>query len=124
MDPCNAQKTVFWTLVSNFHYTMPFALKNAGATYQFVMIAIFHDMVHDCVKDYTNDIAVRSHEVIQHIDGLRKVLLRWKHYSVRMNSLKCLWCLFWKILGFRKKGRSLIFLSKRRKIGAKKQCFA
>ena len=41
------EKIAFRTPISNFYYTvMPFGLKNAGATYQRTMTAIFHDMMH------------------------------------------------------------------------------
>ena len=43
----DAEKTTFRTPIRNFYYTvMPFGLKNAGATYQQTMTAIFHDMIH------------------------------------------------------------------------------
>lgn len=38
----------FRTQIGNLYYTvMPFGLKNAGATYQRAMTAIFHDMMHE-----------------------------------------------------------------------------
>ena len=47
MTPKIAEKTAFRTPMCNFYYTvMPFGLKNAGATYQQAMTAIFHDMMH------------------------------------------------------------------------------
>ena len=47
MAPKDAEKTAFRTPIGNFYYTvMRFGLKNAGATYQRVMTAIFHDMMH------------------------------------------------------------------------------
>ena len=39
---------------------MPFRLKNAGATYQRAMTAIFHDMMHKELEDYVDDIVVKS----------------------------------------------------------------
>ena len=43
----DAAKTAFQTPIGNFYYTvMPFGLKNAKATYQGTMTAIFHDMMH------------------------------------------------------------------------------
>ena len=57
----DAEKTAFWTLVRNFYYTvMPFGLKNVGATYQRTMTAIFHDMIHEEMEDYIDDIVVKS----------------------------------------------------------------
>ena len=48
MSPKDAGKTAFRTPIGNFYYTrMPFSLKNARATYQRVVIAIFHDI---CIK--------------------------------------------------------------------------
>ena len=47
MAPKDAEKTAFRTPIGNFYYTvMPFGLKNADATYQPTMTAIFHDMMH------------------------------------------------------------------------------
>lgn len=43
---------------------MPFGFKNARATYQQAMVTIFHDLMHDCMADYVDDIFVkaRTHE--------------------------------------------------------------
>lgn len=60
---------------------MWFGLKNAGATYQRAMIAIFDDMVHDCLKDYIGDIVLKFKEVYHNIDNLRKVFTRCMQYS-------------------------------------------
>lgn len=68
---------------------MPFSLKNAGATYKRAMTAIFHDMMHGCLEDYIDDIVVKSKEVDQHVDDLRKVFTRCRKYKLRMNPLKC-----------------------------------
>ena len=47
MAPKDVEKITFRTPIGNFYYTvMPFGLKNAGATYQWTMTAIFHDMMH------------------------------------------------------------------------------
>ena len=57
----DAEKTAFRTPIENFYYTiMPFSLKNAGATYQQTMTAIFHDMMHEEMEDYVDDIMVKS----------------------------------------------------------------
>ena len=61
MAPKDAKKIAFRTPISNFYYTvMPFGLKNAGATYQRMMTAIFHDMMHCKLEDYVDDIVVNS----------------------------------------------------------------
>ena len=61
MAPRNAEKTTFRTPIGNFYYTiMPFGLKNASATYQWTMTAMFHDMMHQELEDYVDDIVVKS----------------------------------------------------------------
>lgn len=76
IDSFDAEKTSFRTPMNNFHYmVMPFGLKNAKATYQHAMIAIFHDMLHECLEDYIHDIVVKSKEVSQHVDDLRKIFI-------------------------------------------------
>jgi hypothetical protein len=47
MSTKDAKKTVFYTPIDNFYYTvMLLGLKNAGAIYQRTMTAMFHDMMH------------------------------------------------------------------------------
>lgn len=76
--------------MGNFYYTvMHFGLKNAGTTYQRAMTAIFHDMMHGCLEDDIDDIVVKSKEVDQHIDDLKRVFNRCRKYKLRMNPLKC-----------------------------------
>ena len=52
----DAEKTAFRTPIGNVYYTvMSFGLKNVGATYQCMMNAIFHDMMHQELEDYMDD---------------------------------------------------------------------
>ena len=77
----------------NFYYTvMPFGLKNAGATYQRAMTAIFHDMMHqeleDYVDDIVDDIVVKSRRREEHFRVLKRVFERCRVFKLRMNPLK------------------------------------
>ena len=64
----DAEKTAFRTPIVNFYYiVMPFGLKNAGATYQCTMTAIFHDMMHRELEDYVDDIVVKSKRREDHV---------------------------------------------------------
>ncbi|KAK9901410.1 hypothetical protein M0R45_002151 [Rubus argutus] len=86
----DAEKTAFRTPYGNFYYTvMPFGLKNAGATYQRAMTAIFHDMMGKEVEDYVDDLVVKSKTRGEHWSTLRKVLSRCRLYNMRMNPKKC-----------------------------------
>ena len=87
--PKNAEKTAFRTPIGNFYYTvMPFGLKNAGATYQYTIMAIFHDMMHRELEDYVDDIVVKSKRREEHAQILR-VFERCRAFKLRMNPLKC-----------------------------------
>ena len=90
MAPKDAEKTAFRTPMGNFYYTvMPFGLKNAGATYQRVMTAIFHDIMHQELEDYVDDIVVKSKKREEHFYVLKKVFERCRAFKLRMNPLKC-----------------------------------
>ena len=68
---------------------MLFGLKNAGATYQWTMTAIFHDMIHQELEDYVDDIMVKSKKREKHVQVLKKVFERCSTFKLRMNPLKC-----------------------------------
>uniref|UniRef100_A0A2N9HSJ2 Integrase catalytic domain-containing protein n=1 Tax=Fagus sylvatica TaxID=28930 RepID=A0A2N9HSJ2_FAGSY len=67
----------------------PSGLKNAGATYQRTMTAMFHDMMHKEIEDYVDDIVVKSKKREDHLRILRKVFDRCRLYKLKMNPLKC-----------------------------------
>ncbi|XP_028051582.1 uncharacterized protein LOC114256179 [Camellia sinensis] len=98
----DAEKTVFRTSLKNFFYTvMPFGLKNAGATYQRTMTAIFYDMIHYEVEDYVDDLVVKSKKEEDHLRDLDKVFKRCQKFKMRMNPLKCAFgVMIGKFLGF------------------------
>ena len=90
MSTKDVEKTVFRTPIDNFYYTiMPFDLKNANATYQRTMTAMFHDMIHQEIEDYMDDIVVKSKKREDHLETLRKVFERCRLYKLKMNPLKC-----------------------------------
>ena len=90
MSPKDAEKIAFRTPIWNFYYTvMSFSLKNAGATYQRTMSAMFHDMMHHKIEDYVDDIVVKSKKREDHFVVLRKVFERCCLYKLKMNPLKC-----------------------------------
>ena len=64
---------------------VPFGLKNTGATYQRMAIALLYDMMHNEVEVYVNDMIVKSKEKGGHIVNLRKFFERIKEYRLRLN---------------------------------------
>ncbi|XP_026442650.1 uncharacterized protein LOC113342271 [Papaver somniferum] len=90
MSAEDAHKTAFQTPYGNFYYVvMPFGLKNAVATYQRAMVAIFHDMMHQIMEVYIDDVVVKSRDREDHLDHLRRVFNRCRKYRLKMNPLKC-----------------------------------
>ena len=115
MSSKDAAKSTFWTPIGNFYYTvMPFGLKNAGATYQWAMTTIFHDIMHKEIKDYVDDIVVKSKTRRDHLAILRKVFERCWFYKLRMNPFKCAFGVTaGKFLGFLVHQRGIdVYLSK------------
>ena len=65
------------------------------------MTAIFHDMMHQELEDYVDDIVVKSRRREEHFHVMRKVFERCRTFKLRMNPLKCAFGVsFGKFLGF------------------------
>ncbi|CAN6565789.1 unnamed protein product [Malus baccata var. baccata] len=71
------------------YLVMPFGLKNAGATYQRAMNAIFHDLIGQSMEVYIDDIVVKSKTEEQHLVDLRRALIRMRIHKLKMNPKKC-----------------------------------
>ena len=83
-------KTIFTTEWRIYCYTvMPFGLKNAGVTYQRMATALLHDMMHNEVEVYVDDMIVKYKDRESHIIDLRKFFKRIKEYRLRLNPQKC-----------------------------------
>ena len=52
---------------------MPFRLKNAGATYQWMMTRMFRNKIGRTIEIYIDDMVVKSKQEMQHIDDLKGV---------------------------------------------------
>ena len=80
---------------------MPFGLKNADATYQRMATTLLHEMMHNKVEVYVNDMILKSRERKGHIVNLRKFFERIKEYRPRLNLQKCTFGVtVGKLLGF------------------------
>ncbi|CAN6583621.1 unnamed protein product [Malus baccata var. baccata] len=92
MAPEDIHKTTFRCPghVGAYEYlVMPFGLKNAGATYQRAMNAIFHDLIGQSMEVYINDIVVKSKTEEQHLVDLKQALTRMRIHKLKMNPKKC-----------------------------------
>ena len=68
---------------------MPFGLKNAGATYQRMATALLHDMMHNKVEVYVDDMIMKSKDRENYTTNLRKFFERINEYKLRLNPQKC-----------------------------------
>jgi hypothetical protein len=101
IHPAEQYKIEFTTPWGTFAYcVMYFGLKNAGATFQPTMTYIFHDLA-PIILAYLEDITARSKKCTQHLDDLCIVFHRCHQYNIRLNPLKCVFCVtVGHLLGF------------------------
>jgi hypothetical protein len=101
IHPADQYKTTFTTPWGTFYYSvMPFRLKNAGATFQWAMTYVFHNLAH-IILAYLNDLTTQSKKCTQHLYDLRVVFQRCCQYNILFNPLKCVFCVIvGHLLGF------------------------
>ena len=75
--------------LETFEWLVTFGLKNADATYQRVMNAIFQDMLGHHMKIYIDDIVVKSKKAAEHVNHLRTSYERMRLHQLKLNLLKC-----------------------------------
>ncbi|KAK2354765.1 hypothetical protein QL285_092243 [Trifolium repens] len=71
---------------------MPFGLKNGGATYQRAMNSMFHDFIDTFMQVYIDDIIIKSSSEDSHLQYLRQSFERMRKHRLKMNPLKCAFC--------------------------------
>ena len=82
--------TSFITPFGMFCYvTMPFSLKNAGATYQRCMLQVFGDLIGKTVEAYVDDIVVKSRKASVLVADLDETFRCLRAKGIRLNPEKC-----------------------------------
>jgi len=82
--------TSFITPFGMFCYvTMPFGLKNAGATYQRCMLQVFGDLIGKTVEAYVDDIVVKSRMPSGLVADLDETFQCLRAKGIRLNLEKC-----------------------------------
>jgi hypothetical protein len=83
-------KTAFITPHGVYCYmTMPFGIKNAGATYQRCMQACLKEQIGRNIEVYVDDIVIKSTKVDSLLDDLRETFANLDRYSIKLNPKKC-----------------------------------
>jgi hypothetical protein len=71
------------------YVTMPFGLRNAGATYQRCMLHVFGEHIGETVEAYVDDIVVKSKKADNLIDDLRIAFECLRAKNIKLNPEKC-----------------------------------
>ena len=78
----------------------PTRLKNACATFQRAMSYAIHGIRH-IVQLYLDDLLAHSVKRQDHPSHLRKIFLHCRHYHIRLNPHRCVFCVqSGRLLGF------------------------
>jgi hypothetical protein len=82
--------TLFVTSYGTYCYvTMPFGLKNAGATYQRTMQKCMADQIRRNIHAYMDDITVMSKKQDSLIADLQETFNNLRKYNMMLNPMKC-----------------------------------
>ena len=71
------------------YITMPFGLKNAGATYQRLVNRILKDQIRRNVEAYVDDILLKSRTTSDVLFDMREVFNIFRGSKMRLNPKKC-----------------------------------
>ena len=90
MNDVDQDKTAFITPRGTYCYKMmPFGLKNAGATYQRMVMKMFGHIIGKTVEVYIDDMLVKSLQEENHIADLLQVFNILRESRLRLNASKC-----------------------------------
>ena len=75
----DVEKTSFITKWGMYYYkVLPFGLNNVRVTYQKATTTLFHDMMHQDVEVYVDDMIVKSQDRADHLAALERFFERIK----------------------------------------------
>nr|XP_027093651.1 uncharacterized protein LOC113714052 [Coffea arabica] len=102
MSEEDQEKTAFYTDQGVYCYTtMPFGLKNAGATYQRLINRLFRNQLGRNVEAYVDDILVKSQATSTFLSDVKEVFGVLRDSRMKLNPKKCVFgVISGKFLGF------------------------
>lgn len=74
---------------------MPFGLKNAGSTYQWLVNKMFADLIGQTMKVYIDDMIVKFKRSLDHISHLRQTFEVLQKYNMKLNPAKSSFGVLW-----------------------------
>src|SRR3954462_4486271 len=91
-----------------FYRTMPFGLKNAGATYHRMLQACLKDQIGRNVQVYVDDIVIKTYSANTLLDDLRETFATLNKYRIKLNLKKCAFSIpARKLLGYMVSARGI-----------------
>ena len=90
MKESDQAATTFITPYGPFCFnTMPFGLKNAGATYQRMIQTCLEKQMDKIVEAYVDDVIIKTRHVESLTDDLRLTFNNLRAYDIKLNPEKC-----------------------------------
>ena len=90
LAPEDQEKTSFIIPAGSYYYTvMLFGLKNARATYQWMVTRMFKELIDRKLEVYINDMVVKTREKVGHAHELVNVFDILRQHKLRLNVEKC-----------------------------------
>ncbi|GKD43270.1 reverse transcriptase domain-containing protein, partial [Tanacetum coccineum] len=90
IDPQDQEKTTFTCPYGTFAYCrIPFGLCNAPGTFQWCMMAIFHDMIEKTMELFMDDFSVFGDSFDSCLSNFEKMLKRCEYTNLVLNWKKC-----------------------------------
>ncbi|KAL0448744.1 UNVERIFIED_CONTAM: Pro-Pol polyprotein [Sesamum latifolium] len=87
LAPEDRKRVSFITTAGTFCYVvMPFGLKNAGATYQYLVDKIFRPQIGRNIKVYVDDMLVKSKEAQDHVADLEEIFSVLRKYKLKLTQ--------------------------------------
>ena len=78
------------TPIGNYHYmVMPFGLKNAGSSYQRMMMRMFEPQLGKSIETYVDDMVVKSKVVSERLRDLDSTFNVLRKHKLRLYASKC-----------------------------------
>ena len=91
MKESDQAATAFITPYGPFCFnTMPFGLKNAGATYQRMIQTCLEKQIGKTVEAYVDDVVIKTKHVESLVDDLRLTFDNLRTYDIWLNPEKCI----------------------------------
>jgi hypothetical protein len=72
-----------------YYVTMPFGLKNAGATYQRTMQRCLQGQIGRNMHAYVDDVVVKTKQSSTLLDDLKETFANLRRYRMKLNPEKC-----------------------------------